>query len=1555
MSIVNWDNFNILFDDCRHEFEYFAYQLFCYEFGQKYGIYRFYNQPYIETEPIIFKNDYIGFQAKYYDAGTLLSNRKSELIEAIKQSSEKYPGINRFIIYTNKEFGASNDTNNTQPKAKEEIETAGQMLAISVEWRMQSHFEIMALKKDLSAVFDYFFNPNKGIRDFLKKIEEHKISILHSINSNIIYNEKTYKLNRPTIDIDKLLHNKQNTMLVYGEGGTGKSAIVKDALTSRKDVRYFVFTATDFDVPSMADVSFRFGTGTMEEFCAAFLNQTSKVCVIESAENILNAKRTIIFTEFYNMLIKYQWKVIFTIRSAYVERFINDVIYNSENIYFEVKKLSPEEIKIFAENNGITLPQNKNVLDYITNLFYLSMYIKTISAEKSNSLFDFLNKIWDIVICKKDSFNTSAPDARGKVATNIALSIISKGHYNYKEISDNVDIVSALSEDGIIYYDNRFEIYRFSHDVYQEIIVKHYLTKLYKTSNSTKDFFDNMGDSYIIRKIFRSWLNDQIITSYSDTHAWISDILLNSFISHIWKDEILIILLGTTNNLMFSLIEHYLCADNFCHVDRTAVLLNTTCRIVNTKFLNSLSRNNEKIKSNIYWFTMPFGTGWNNFISFVWRYKEVIPWSKLLIIHIGKVLQAWTQNNKEGESTKEAGLLALFLCRQADNHNNIYLDRDTKELLYHVISLSGYEIYNEIDNLFEQWVKERSENHSYFEDILMYILSDTVTSFYYCNKAPQMVIKWASSMWIIPPQKDYSMISYSFDLSNECSFGINYSYSHNNHYSAYYTPVLSLLRANPHNTLSFIIDFINKTTENFYNSENNHRYYRVNLEPVYISENTVINQYCHEILWNAYRGFSNAPALYCNIHMALEKWLYETINLLNQENAVSLCQKILSISKSVSITSVLVSMVLAYPEKLFPICCILMRTKCLFELDTNRLINENYKINFLNHGINSIFKDERQQSNGLPYRKKTLEDVVWQYQMFCAEGESQEHAAERANTIQTIIDTTFGEYDKLEHTEQFLLCRIDKRRQTITISEFENGIQIETNPKLTDEQKEYQHNIQQNSEQRNKEAGLILWLYAHIDGKIDDYKNYPQYEGAPLLVMKELVNAASNNNNSIINEHTFVEFACVILCDFSNVADKYLLMLYTRTIKLYFYSAISQRRIGADVYLLKALIKSLSFLFNNYSNWDKVSLRNPIFIILGLMLEQISLKEILHEIKTSLYKKHKDIIMLMMKLYVYLAPSYHNEVSKGSGISPQQFYRVHRKNINIFLKNGGKNANIDMLSENEKIILLISLPFECHVNSSKIASTEISICKTLFAHDMYHPQRNIDLDFYFIENTAQNIYQNPRCVHTQNILNCLGVSHNTQYFLSDVLAYCQKDNVNDFWYLWNLSFDCIANQCSSQNVCETIDNFCEENTYYNNFDSIFKTYMFSQFINVKAFIELISSGQLMLFFSKCICKVGFHPAVLYSLAKVIHDTNDKEPESNFKLIYNVINTHHSLSHTPLFKNTIFLLEEFIQRYISQNRSEIKENPNNAKKVATILDFLVEKGSTVAYLLRDSIC
>ena len=82
MHEINWGNFNAKFNGREQKsFEWLCYLLFCKQFKQATGIFRYLNQAGIETDPIELNGERIGWQAKFFT--TQLSNHKRDFITSI--------------------------------------------------------------------------------------------------------------------------------------------------------------------------------------------------------------------------------------------------------------------------------------------------------------------------------------------------------------------------------------------------------------------------------------------------------------------------------------------------------------------------------------------------------------------------------------------------------------------------------------------------------------------------------------------------------------------------------------------------------------------------------------------------------------------------------------------------------------------------------------------------------------------------------------------------------------------------------------------------------------------------------------------------------------------------------------------------------------------------------------------------------------------------------------------------------------------------------------------------------------------------------------------------------------------------------------------------------------------------------------------------------------------------------------------------------------------------------------------------------------------------------
>jgi len=116
----NWHTFKANFsENPQSNFEWFCYLLFCKEFKQDKGVFRYKNQSAIETNPVETGDEVIGWQAKFYE--TSLSKHKKEILETLERARRDYPKITKiiFFIHANKEWAQNKGR---KPKGLKEVE-----------------------------------------------------------------------------------------------------------------------------------------------------------------------------------------------------------------------------------------------------------------------------------------------------------------------------------------------------------------------------------------------------------------------------------------------------------------------------------------------------------------------------------------------------------------------------------------------------------------------------------------------------------------------------------------------------------------------------------------------------------------------------------------------------------------------------------------------------------------------------------------------------------------------------------------------------------------------------------------------------------------------------------------------------------------------------------------------------------------------------------------------------------------------------------------------------------------------------------------------------------------------------------------------------------------------------------------------------------------------------------------------------------------------------------------------------------------------------------------
>ncbi len=240
----NWDIFRAKFsENPQNNFEWFCYILFCKEYKQEKGIFRFKNQSSIETNTIFLEDKIIGWQAKFYD--TTLSSNKAKLLETLESAKRDYKDINKLIFYTNQEWGQGKEGNDS--KAKKEVDDKAKELGINLQWNTASFFESPFVVEENKEIAKHFFSFEESIIDRINKKIIPRVSELNEQYKNTFRGIKGTFINRPEIDkcIEDIKLNK--SLIIHGKAGQGKSGCTQGVIEycETEDIPYIAIKLDD--------------------------------------------------------------------------------------------------------------------------------------------------------------------------------------------------------------------------------------------------------------------------------------------------------------------------------------------------------------------------------------------------------------------------------------------------------------------------------------------------------------------------------------------------------------------------------------------------------------------------------------------------------------------------------------------------------------------------------------------------------------------------------------------------------------------------------------------------------------------------------------------------------------------------------------------------------------------------------------------------------------------------------------------------------------------------------------------------------------------------------------------------------------------------------------------------------------------------------------------------------------------------------------------------------------------------------------------------------------
>lgn len=1540
MTEINWNLFKAKFNGKEQKtFEWLSYLLFCDEFNIPQGIFRFKNQAGIETEPIKINNESIGFQAKFYD--TKISDNTVDIKDSIEKAKRKNPDINKILFYINKEFSESTKKEEKDPKYKTEIENCAKSLSIKIEWKVPSHFERqLAIPKNQNLA-QYCFDINKSVFDFIEKLKAETELILSTIHSEIKVNGKEIKIYRD--DIIESIKNMQNEfpLILTGEAGVGKSALIKDTYNLLKETTpFFVFRATKFNLSSINDIFHNHGNFTLSDFMNEFKDVNEKYIVIDSAEKLSDMQHQEVFKDFLSAFHNDNWNIIFTVRHNY----LSDIEYKLINFYhskfktLNIGNITKECLIDFSKEYKFNLPDNKRLFELLQIPFYLNEYFQIYrNFDNIISLSDFKKKLWNIRIANTAFTRNRIHIRREECFLKIAEKIANDGHYIINANGCDDEALQGLINDEIIEYDSNVGGYFIVHDIYEEWALDKIIERSLLSSEDYKIFFQNIGSSLSIRRAFRNWLSEKLINNKDKAKSLIKLAIIDSAIESCWKDEIYIsVMLSDYAKVFFQLFENELMCNNQKQLMRIIFLLRIACKETDEDSINSIGINYNDILKII--FVKPKGTGWHIAIDFINEHIKVFDLEN--INSIISLLDDWNCKNKTGETTKKASKIALYYYEEITKNKSFSCStyNDLKNKLIRVILNGVSEIKEELKRIINEVIclKQTNSNDKYY-GIIQTILTSITDSIEVVKYLPEYVIKLAELFWFQSSEEKFGYTGMSID-EYFCVLTRHYDYYPS---SAFQTPIFQLLKVAQKPTIEFIISFTNKTVECYSKSELKNEVEEVE---IFINEKEMIKQYASNRLWSMYRGTQVSPHLLESIHMALEKWLLEYTETAPQEELEDICKYLIKESKSASITAVVTSAVLAYPDKFFKISEILFRTKEFFIYDIQRAVSEQTPQEMVS------------SPSGYPHRKRSLEDIALYYQLNSEEKQKK--------IIWAIIDIYYKDLiNKVSDTNadkhwRLCLARIDSRKMDYELNNYDKQFYIKLKPKVDPDLRKYSEESLLEISNKTRYIPLKIWSESKFK-KDESFKRYDQYDNNIQLVIKE-TKKIMVESPPIFGISTIAYTCSVLIRDYpdklnqddidfcKNVIIKFASIPIIHV--PYFYQISDGTE--PSIAVLPLLI--------NFFPKEKETVKVLLFLLMVNVCKEISefaVTSIFYNLWDISFEDANSIFLgyLLLKTQYYDLENTIRKQNHSNNISEFSREQIDilfiEKHGDILDKVVSNDISYDVLGnlgsiDTETLAMAFSLlPLGTKNTDHKEFINDFFpvFSKKLFVDNDSADYHLIGL---FLRKFARFILTSTseeNDIYLKSFVENFSDSNNMSYFFQElILAEDELNQYEEFWIVWDVFYDKVVKLCKNRNI-----NFSK------NTKEILRIYLLALFPdNLKEWHTLKEREKL--FFKKIAEDLGHYPTVFYLISKVLNNIGSNFIEDSIVWISDILQRSNNLGSEELEDGTIYYIEKIIIKYVSTNRQEIKRSLKIKNQVIIILNFLIEKGSIKGYFLREDI-
>lgn len=1609
---ANWGNFRAKFNGREESaFEWLCSLLFYKEHGRPTGSLRYFNQAGVEAEPIIVGNEVIGFQAKF--VSTNIVAYKSKLIAAIDTAKAKNPALTQLYFYINLEFGESKKPDLKDPPYKTEIEKHAKSAGVTITWKTASFFESPFVSETNANIAQHFFTLASSVLDFVGEIARHTAAILDPIRSTIALEGRTIKIDRSGV-VSRLkdVLSRSSLVIVSGEGGVGKTAIIKDLCNEVKKVTpFYVFKATEFNVTHINQVFREYGPFTFSDFVREHEEFAQKCVVVDSAEKLSDLERPEIIQEFISTLRGGGWKILFTTRLGYLEdlKYAFVELYQAQFEPLNIPGLTEQELLELSTAQKFSLPQSERLRRLLRNPFYLNEYLCLDPNDNGAASYaGFRETIWSRQIARSSFQKDNAHRRREECFLEIARRRASSGRF-FVTVEGFDEALRQLESDEIIKFDSKARSYFITHDIYEEWALERIIEQAFAALSDYASFYRGIGDALAIRRAFRGWLSEKLAGDDYGAARLIEGTLNGETIPQHWKDEAIVgALLSKYSSTFIQHFEKKLLELSPKEVEQsessTAVksvatrhafdesllyrilfLLRIACKDVDQNLLSMLEgiEGGEQFRFASF-MTRPKGSGWDSVIGFLDRHKEELG---LLYMHVTlPALEDWIRYNKQGDTAKAVGRIALHYLGEVTKDGDFPYSRRSEigeQLIRVILSASG-EVKDQLGEIFRGVVaRKETEHRSRYHELVKTTLSSIDKSATVAESLPREVIALAGLFWpYTPPKREAG--HWVNDYRNDIEQYFDLESDHFDHYpaSSLQTPILRLLQVAPRETAEFILAFTNRSIDYFAKTE----FAKHEVKEVDVFLNgaaSSLRQHASDRLWNVYRGTTVAPTILQSIHMALERWLLSVAKTASASLIEGWCLYLIKHSKSSSITAIVASVVLAEPSKLFNVAKVLFRTRDFFFLDLARMQHDKSARGLfgIGHDPSGMFQSEQLKTCDDKHRAWSLEHLALNYQLFRSDAEDETVAENRQKEVWQILDQHYAQLPAAsqetdgDKTWRLFLARMDRRKMKITAETKDDKVLLTFNPDLDPALKEHSETALAKTTEAYRHTPLHLWARYRWEGKNGEYSKYPQYETDVRRVLSETAEVRETLKSPAPEDESFGLFyrsvppsACAVLVrDFaeklSDTDIKFcrdVLLAYAslpiRGLYEYQFADGVDAAIGALPLLIRLIEESreevkLILLLSLFDH-------HPVGVNARFADYAVS------AILATLWKISPADADSLFLGYLYLRPEFEklcesirkeNYKKEIYGFNHteviQQFATKHEATISKIISNEIIKLGLPPLSEVDDDALVTAMQLiPLGTQDSKHKAFAIGVASSIVKKRKRRGRRDEDhLDY----GTRYRFLQKFAYLTLSSEI-------------ADIPAYVQP-LVESFGSI-EYAEEMFQQFVSAEDVLNRYNTFWAAwELFYPGVVDLCKSWRGSHRSSVihnyllawpywrkgaKEWHSLKDRDKG--FFSRVADDIGSYPAVLYSLAKLLNEIGSGFAADGIFWVSSIVERGVNLGDEELETNTVYYLENLVRGFVLRNRHKVRTTPQIKNAMIVILNFLLEQGSVTAYLVREDI-